>query len=143
MSGHAISESVISDRAYAAFLKQGQLQGSRCTVCEAIFVPPRGLCPQCHQADMQWTRMSGNGHLFAFTCIAIGPPWMAALGYDRDHPYCSAVVELDEGPRVVARIEGVDTNRPENIRIGLRLVLRQDDSGRSDNAPTCLIFRPS
>ena len=137
MSGHAISDS-----AFAAFLKQGQLQGSRCTACEAVFVPPRGLCPGCHQSNMQWTRMSGTGRLLAFTCIAIGPPWIAAHAYDRDHPYCSAVVELDEGPHVVARIEGVDTNHPENIRIGMRLALQQDDRVRSDDAPACPVFSP-
>ncbi len=68
---------------------------------------------------------------------------MAAIGYDRDHPYCSAVIELDEGPRVVARVEGVDTNHPENISVGMRLVLQLDDSVRSDDAPACLIFAPS
>jgi len=138
-----MTDHAISDSAFAAFLKQGQLKGSRCTACDVVFVPPRGMCPQCHKADMQWTPMAGTGRLLAFTCIAIGPPWMAALGYDREHPYCSAVIELDEGPRVVARIEGVDTNRPENIRIGTRLVLRQDASDGGDDAPACLIFTPS
>ena len=135
-----MADHTISDSAFAAFLKQGQLKGSRCTACDAVFVPPRGMCPLCHKADMQWTPMGGTGRLLAFTCIAIGPPWMTALGYDRDHPYCSAVVELDEGPRVVARIEGVDTNRPEDIRIGMRLVLQHVDS---DGAPACPIFMPN
>ncbi|MBM83725.1 MAG: hypothetical protein CMJ78_24475 [Planctomycetaceae bacterium] len=136
-----MSEQAISDSAFAAFLDQGQLQGSRCTSCEAVFVPPRGWCPKCHQSDMQWTRTSGTGRLFAFSCIAIGPPWMAAYGYDRDHPYCSAVVELDEGPRVVGRLEGVDTNDPENIKIGMWLVLQQDDS-KSDDSRICPVFSP-
>ena len=87
--------------------------------------------------------MAGTGRLIAFTCIAIGPPWMAARGFDREHPYCSAVIELDEGPRVVARIEGVDTNRPEDIRIGTRLVLHQDANEGDDDAPACPIFTPS
>jgi uncharacterized OB-fold protein len=138
-----MTDHTISDSEFTAFLKQGQLQGSRCTDCDAVFVPPRGMCPHCHTTDMQWTPMAGTGRLLAFTCIAIEPPWMAALGYDREHPYCSAVIELDEGPRVVARIEGVDTNRPENIRIGTRLVLHQDDSVGSDDAPACPIFRPA
>jgi uncharacterized OB-fold protein len=135
-----MTDHAISDSAFAAFLKQGQLQGSRCTACDAVFVPPRGMCPQCHKADMQWTPMAGTGRLLAFTCIAIGPPWMAARGYDREHLYCSAVIELDEGPRVVGRIEGVDTNRPEDIRIGMRLVLQHVDS---DGAPACPIFMPN
>ena len=38
---------------------------------------------------------------------------MVEEGYDRNNPYCSGAVELVEGPRVVARIEGVDTLHPE------------------------------
>lgn len=138
-----MTDDAISDSAFAAFLKQGQLQGSRCTACDAVFVPPRGMCPQCHMADMQWTPMTGTGRLIAFTCIAIGPPWMAARGYDREHPYCSAVIELDEGPRLAARIEGVDTNRPEDIRIGTRLVLLPNNGAQNNDAPACPIFTPS
>ena len=37
----------------------------------------------------------------------------------RNNPYCSGAVELEEGPRVVAQIEGVDTLNPETIKIGM------------------------
>jgi uncharacterized OB-fold protein len=56
-----------------------------------------------------------------FTCIAIGPSFMRAEGYDRHNPYCSGVVALEEGARVDARIEGVDTKNPESISVGMPL----------------------
>ena len=62
--------------------------------------------------------MNGTGKLAAFTSISIGPPAMQAEGYDRDNPYCTGVVRLDEGPRIVARIEGVDARNPDAIEIG-------------------------
>ena len=51
--------------------------------------------------------MKGAGRLVALTSISIGPPAMQMEGFNRNNPYCTGVVELDEGPRVVARIEDV------------------------------------
>ena len=84
--------------------------------------------------------MNGKGKLNAFTCIAIGPPFMVAEGYNRDHPYCSGVVELQEGPRVDARIEGLDTNAPETIKIGMPLKVKFLHRGEGENLKTYLAF---
>ena len=86
--------------------------------------------------------MKGKGKLAAFTCIAVGPPFMVAEGYDRKNPYCSGVVELEEGVRVVARIEGVDTNKPETIKIGTPVTVRFLHRGEGENLRTFLAFRP-
>jgi uncharacterized OB-fold protein len=137
-----MTDRAISDGSFAEFLRQGKLMGAKCAACEAVFVPPRTLCPQCHRAEMQWVAMSGGGRLVAYTCISIGPPWMAAQGFGRDNPYCSAVVELDEGPRVVARIEGVDAKQPESIRIGMRLAAQFATCDPNSYATPPLIFKP-
>jgi uncharacterized OB-fold protein len=91
---------------------------------------------------MEWAEMSGRGRLAAFTCIAIGPPFMVEEGYGRRNPYCSGVVELEEGVRVVARIEEVDTNQPEKIRIGTPLKVEFLHRGEGENLRTFLAFRP-
>jgi len=46
---------------------------------------------------------------------------MIAQGFNRKRPYISGVVELDEGGRVDARIEGIDPFTPELIRIGMSM----------------------
>jgi len=92
---------------------------------------------------MEWVEMRGKGRLAAFTCIAIGPPFMRKEGYDRQHPYVSGVVELEEGARVVARIEGVDGTKPETIRISTRLKAEFLHRGEGENATAFLAFRPS
>ena len=138
-----MTDPAISDFAFAQMLREGKLMGVRCAACEAVFVPPRTLCPRCHRADLQWLPLSGGGRLVAFTCISIGPPWMAALGFGRHNPYCSAVVELDEGPRVVARVQGVDARRPESISIGMRLVARITPCDPSSDVAAPLVFAPA
>jgi uncharacterized OB-fold protein len=90
---------------------------------------------------MEWVMMKGTGTLRAFTCIAVGPPSMQEEGYGRDNPYCSGVVELDEGVKIVARIEGVDTKKPETIEIGTPLRVKFLHRNNGENADTVLVFR--
>ena len=132
-----------NDIYYERFLSEEKLMGSRCQKCGALFVPPRSICIKCHGTEMEWVEMKGKGKLAAFTCIAIGPPLMIKEGYDRKHPYVSGVVELEEGARVVARIEGVDGSKPETITIGTPLQVEFLHRGEGENATIFLAFRPS
>ena len=131
-----------SDISYAQYLKEEKLMGSRCKGCRALYVPPRSICIACHESDMEWVEMKGKGKLSAFTSIAIGPPFMVAQGYNRKNPYISAVVELDEGVRVDARLEGVDARRPETIKLGIPLKVRFLHRGEGDSSKTYLGFEP-
>ncbi|MBE0430941.1 MAG: Zn-ribbon domain-containing OB-fold protein [Dehalococcoidia bacterium] len=131
-----------NDISYEQFLNEDKLMGSRCRQCGALSVPPRPICTKCYASEMQWVEMRGEGKLAAFTCIAIGPPLMMKEGYDRKHPYVAGVVELEEGARVVARVEGVDGSKPETIKIGTPLRVEFLHRGEADDAMTFLAFRP-
>ena len=119
-----MEERVFSDISYEKFLIEEKLMGSRCKECATHFVPPRSICESCYSSEMEWVEMTGKGKLAAFTCITIAPPFMIAQGYDRDHPYCSGVVELEEGGRVYARIEGVDASNPEIGWVGMPMKVK-------------------
>jgi len=131
-----------NDISYEQFLNEEKLMGSRCQKCGVLFVPPRSICIKCYGTEMKWVEMEGKGKLVAFTCIAIGPPLMIKEGYDRQHPYVSGVVELEEGVRVVARIEGVDGSKPETIEIGTPLQVEFLHRGEVNNSETFLAFKP-
>ena len=137
-----MTRETINDHAFVQHLADGRLQAARCPDCESIFVPPRGFCPNCHASELQWKTLSGRGRLAAFTCITLGPPWMAKRGYDRDNPYCLGVVELHEGPRVVARIEGVDARQPESIKPGLSVAIQLGGADFDADGPLQLVFAP-
>jgi uncharacterized OB-fold protein len=138
-----MEERPFSDISYEQFLSEEKLMGSRCKTCGALFVPPRPICIQCHGSNLEWAEMRGKGRLSAFTCIAICPPFMIAEGYGRNNPYCSGVVELEEGVRVVARIEEVNTREPEYIQVGMPLTVSFLHRGEGENRKTFLAFRPS
>ena len=131
-----------NDISYEQFLNEEKLMGTRCKNCNELFLPPRPICIKCHSAEMEWVEMVGQGTLSAFTCIAIGPPFMTEEGYNRKNPYCSGVVELEEGVRVDARIEGVDTNNPENIKVGMPLSAKFLHRGGKETLRTFLAFEP-
>ena len=137
-----MADKPISDYQFERFLDEGKLMGARCVGCEALFVPPRAICPKCHSSEMEWVETKGEGRLVAFTCISIGPPAMVAEGYDRNNPYCSGAVELVEGPRVVARIESVDTLHPETIKIGMPVKATFLHRGTDEKRKTVLGFTP-
>lgn len=137
-----MEERPFSDLSYRQFLNENKLMGSRCGMCGSLSAPPRPICVHCHAIEMQWVPLSGFGRLAAYTCIAVGPPFMIAEGYDRKNPYCVGVVELDEGVRVDARIEGVNARRPETIRVGMPLHVRFLHRGEGEDARTCLAFEP-
>jgi len=132
-----------SDVSYNKYIAEEKLMGSRCRGCGALFTPPRSICPVCFGSAMEWVTMEGKGKLAAFTCIFIAPPSMTAQGYGRNRPYCVGVVELVEGPRVAARIEGVDASNPLSIKVGMAVraifPYRTDKGG----ADSYLTFEPA
>jgi hypothetical protein len=51
-------------------------------------------------------------------------------------------VELEEGPKVDARIEGVDCTKPEDIKVDMPLQVKFLHRGEGDNMETYLAFEP-
>jgi hypothetical protein len=137
-----MEERPFSDITYEQFLSEEKLMGSRCKKCDAHYVPPRAICVGCYSSDMEWVEMKGKGRLAAFTCITVAPPFMMAQGYNRKNPYISGVVELEEGGRVDARIEGVDAGKPEDIKVGMPLKVKYIHRELEGKKETYLAFEP-
>ncbi len=126
---------------YFAYLQdQKKLMGVSCRSCGHLSSTPRPMCPSCHSKDVEWHQFSGKARLSTFTCISIVPVAMGKRGYGRDNPYCAGIVTLEEGPRVSARILGVDGNNPQSIKTGMALVLDPEDIDPEDPS---LAFRPA
>jgi uncharacterized OB-fold protein len=137
-----VTERPVNDHSFEQFLREGKLMGARCSGCNTLYLPPRLVCIKCFNSGMEWIEVKGTGNLAAFTCITIGPSFMAAEGYDRKNPYCTGVVELDEKVRMVARIEGVDPRNPESIKVGTPMKVKFLHRGSDENTRTFLAFEP-
>jgi uncharacterized OB-fold protein len=128
---------------FDSFLAARKLMGTRCGSCGALYLPPRPLCPACYGDDMAWTEFSGQGKLLAFTTIHIAPTAMIDAGYGRDNPYCTGVVQLEEGPAISAQILGVDATQPQQIVIGAPLQVAFVERGEGEEKRTYLAFQSS
>ncbi len=137
--------------AYHKALKERKLSASRCTQCNAVFLPPRAICSHCHAQAMTWIQLQGEGKVLGFTSIAITPTSMAYRGYGRTNPFVTALVELKEGPCISARLEGVDfRNLEKSVKVGMPVqadFLPEDTArvglrGRASGRQVTLVFRP-
>ena len=137
-----MEERPFTDLSYEQFLNEEKIMGCRCKKCQALYLPPRPICIKCFGDKMEWVEMKGKGKLAAFTCIGIGPPFMMEEGFDRNNPYCSGVVELEENVRIDARIEGFDTSKPETIKVGTPVTVQFLHRGEGENMRTFPAFKP-
>ncbi len=136
-----MDEKEITVASYEAFLAEKKLMGSKCKKCSALYLPARAICPGCRDSELEWVPFGTKGKLAAFTCISVPPTWMAAEGYGRNEPYCSGIVEMEEGPRISARILGVEAKNPESITVGTPVTLEILERKQGDQTIPYLAFR--
>ena len=103
---------------YRSYLNEGKLGFQRCRSCRSAVFYPRVLCPVCGSASFAWEESGGRGTVYATTAV-----------YHRDRePHNVALVDLEEGFRMMSRVEGVPA---EEVGVGLRVrfEVRGEDDG--------------
>jgi uncharacterized protein len=126
---------------FKRFVNEEKLVGTRCIDCAAVYIPPRAICPHCHSNNLEWTELSGKGRIAAFTSIYIAPTFMIEQGYGREAPYLTGIVTLNEGPRISARIFGLDPTNPQENWIGIPVLAEFLKHGEGEEKKTELVFR--
>jgi uncharacterized protein len=104
------------------------LAGRQCAECGRVAVDRGKACPFCGAEGGTEVALSGRGALVSWTVIRVAPARYAA-----EAPYTVGLVELEEGPRLTARIAG----DPGGLTAGERLTLGSLDAARGP------IFRPA
>lgn len=113
---------------YWAAARDRKLLVRRCNGCGELHFMPRFLCPSCWSEDLEWVESKGTGSVYSMTVIHRAPtPVFAART-----PYVTAMIELDEGPRMVANILGDDAL---SVKIGDRVSVIFEDRGDGDLMP--------
>lgn len=103
---------------YRRYLEGGELGFQRCRDCSSAIFYPRVVCPVCGGGSLVWETSGGSGVVYATTAV-----------YRRDgEPYNVALVDLEEGFRMMSRIEGLAAEEVE-IGIGVRFAVREEDDG--------------
>ncbi len=75
----------------------GELRLQRCDSCAKVYFPPRPFCPACASREVSVFAASGKAKLYSYVIHHRPVPGFTP-------PYAIAVVELDEGPRMMTNI---------------------------------------
>ncbi|TDA70205.1 MAG: Zn-ribbon domain-containing OB-fold protein [Clostridia bacterium] len=129
--------------AFVGWLQEKKLMGARCGKCGQVYLPPRPYCPSCRSSEMEWHELSGRGEVAAFTAVHVAPTFMEKQGFGRGKPYATAVVRLQEGPGISARLVGVDAARPEEIKVGTQVEVDFLEVEAEGGKQVDLAFRPA
>ena len=87
-----------------------------CRTCGQAFWFPRETCPRDLSPDLEWREAEGGGTVYAASVMPKpGNPAMAGR-----EPYVVALVELDEGVRLMSNVVTAD---PSAVAVGDRVAL--------------------
>jgi uncharacterized OB-fold protein len=107
---------------YWSAARERRLLIRKCTACGALHFMPRYLCPTCWSDRLEWVESKGTGTVHSYTIIRRAP----AAAFVPRVPYVIALIELDEGPRMMANVLGEDALA---VRIGDRVKVTFEDRG--------------
>ncbi len=96
--------------------KSGELRLQRCDACQHTYFPPRPFCPACASREVSVFRASGRAILHSYVISHRPAPGFVP-------PYSIAVVELEEGPRMMTNIVGCPQT-PEALVLDMPLAVR-------------------
>ena len=110
----------------------GELRLQRCSGCAGgAYFPPRPFCPRCGARDVEVFAATGRGRLYSYVINH-----RAAPGFEP--PYAIAVVELEEGPRLMTNIVGCPQT-PEALVLDMPVEVTFDAVTEEISLP---LFRP-
>lgn len=111
--------------AYWAGTARGELLLQRCEDCGNIQHYPRLFCTRCQGQRLTWIAASGRGAIYTRTVVRRAP----TKALRPEAPYVIAIVELAEGPRMLANVVGAPV---DDITIGKSVVVSfRDQDGTS------------
>jgi len=117
-------------------MKAGELRLQRCLDphCAHVYFPPRPFCPGCGSRQVEWFASSGRGTLYSYVINERPAP-----GFEAEAPYAIAVVQLDEGPRMMTNLVDVEQT-PEALQLDMPLEVTFVEASSEVTLPK---FRPA
>lgn len=114
--------------------RAGKLMIQFCNPCQKYYFYPRPFCPFCMTKDTEWRQASGKATLHTYLINHRPPP-----GFEADAPYAIAIVQLEEGPRMMTNLVDVEQT-PEALTIDMPLEVAFEQASEQITLPK---FRPA
>jgi uncharacterized OB-fold protein len=115
------------DEVFRRNLAEGRFVIQLCGACRTHVFYPRSLCPHCGSAGLSTVPASGRGRVYSTSVNRRRP--------EAGGPINIALIDLEEGPRLMSRVEGV---APDQVCMGMAVIARI----RTDAGEPLLVFAP-
>lgn len=112
---------------YYEHCKKGELAYQICTDDNAPVFYPRAVAPRTGSANLEWRISKGLGTVYA----------TSVMHYRNEPPLNVALIDLDEGFRMMSRVEDID---PMQVKIGMRVKVRMHPG--DEKQPPYPVFVP-
>jgi len=89
-----------------------RLEATTCSECSRVLYPPRQVCPACGGREFSDVVLPRNGTVLTYTVVRVPP-----AGFTEQTPLPIALVELENGIRIMAQI--ADVEDPASLEIGM------------------------
>ena len=110
----------------------GELRLQCCDDCRHTYFPPRPFCPKCASRKVSVIKSSGKAKLYSYVIHHRPAPGFTP-------PYAIAVVELDEGPRMMSNIVGCPQT-PDALMLDMALQVTFEQQNEQITLP---FFKPA
>jgi hypothetical protein len=113
----SLSEQGIADPTTEPFWQaclEHRLVVQRCNACGHHQFYPRPFCLACEATLLGWVEVSGAGTIYSLTTVRL------QVTEELPPPYLLAIVELDEGPRLLTNIEADSASIGDRVRLAWR-----------------------
>ena len=112
--------------------REGKLLLQYCDACQHYQFYPRLYCMQCAAKELRWLEVSGRGVVYSYTVIRQNK----SPEFVDDVPYNLAIIQLEEGPRMMSNIVDIDL---DDLRVDLPVAVVFDPVSDTISLPR---FRP-
>jgi uncharacterized OB-fold protein len=91
---------------FNASLKKNKLLALHCKDCGKHTCPPKLVCHECGNTNLDVATLSGKGNIVTFTAS-----YITAMGREAEAPVLVVMIELEEGPWILGNLVGIDPDR--------------------------------
>ena len=122
-------------RFYKELVENSGIWGTRCPLCERVYVPPKRNCPKCFSRMHEWIEVSHTGNLMTYTMVHYSVPHIQP----HEPPFALGIIRLDGADTGITHLLGeVDL---DEIRVGMKVQAVFRDT-REGNLMDIKYFRP-
>jgi hypothetical protein len=95
--------SIGPEQQFKNYLDEGKFMIQKSKSLDKFFFHPRVAFPGTGERDLEWVEVSGNGVVYSTTCNRRLP--------EKGGDFNLSLITLDEGPRIMSRVEGMDPDK--------------------------------